>query len=302
MITVDSYQEVIDKKTKFTDEQIVNAANNTELEELVITGLSPYLFKATMSACKNKRYLYGSGVAQTEEDILGDVYLKTLQCIRSYKPRPGCKEHSFYNYLSTAIVRVVDIDVNVKYRPVMRLPYGMLYREHLIKEGKKERAHKSTKTTIKVKPLDKNKPLALLIQNGAVIPLDQISSAQEQTEDSPDELVLPVVVRPKGCYTEDEENREYNDDFSDNIPEKETKIIFDGMKFTRQEFWVFIRDLVDKAKRDRKFTERDLSVLNAFLENPFLSYKEIANKLQIKAQRVEQVRRKLVSILSHRSK
>lgn len=302
MITVDSYQEVIDKKIKFTDEQIVNAANNTELEELVITGLKPYLFKATLSACKNKRHLYGSGVEQTEEDILGDVYLKTLQCIRSYKPRPGCKEHSFYNYLSTAIVRVIDIDVNVKYRPVMRLPYGMLYREHLIKEGKKERAHKSTKTTIKVKPLDKNKPLALLIQNGAVIPLEQISSAKEQTEDSPDELVLPVVVRPKGCYTEDEENREYNDDFSDNIPEKETKIIFDGMKFTRQEFWVFIRDLVDKAKRDRKFTERDLSVLNAFLENPFLSYKEIANKLQIKAQRVEQVRRKLVSILSHRSK
>ena len=299
-VTVDSYQAVIDNKTKFTDEQIVQAANNPELEELVMTGLKPYLMKATTSACRNKRHLYG-GCAETEEDILGDVYVKTLQCIRSYKPKPGCKEYSFYNYLSTAIVRVICAVVNTKYRPVMRLPHGLIYREHLIREGKKERATKSTKTIVKTKSTDKNKPLALLIQNNVAVPLDQVNSAEEKPEYETEELVLPIAVRPKGSYTEDEENPDHNEDYSDNIPEPETKITFDGVKLTRAEFWVFIRDLVDKATKAKKFTERDLSVLNLFLEDPFLSYREIAKKLNIKTQRVEQVRRKLVSILLHGS-
>lgn len=263
LFTESDYQVIIDTKGKFTNQQIVFAANNPVLENMVIQGLLPYITHVVHAQCSNKRHFFGMGVYETEADLIGDSLERALICIRGFKPKENSDKYAFYNYMSTALEHAIVQKINRDYRPLFR--------------GKSNCWLQNRETPEQV---------ATFTEDGS------LKAEQEDEETIPTKVrdYMPFRKIIKRCNTEDEENLE-NDDGADQIAEKEKRITFAGVKFKAHEIPMLVNSYIQAAKNNGLLTDHELKVVDCLLANFEEPDKVIAEKLKISKQRVEQYRK-----------
>lgn len=265
--TEKDYQTIIDTKGKFTNQQIVFAANKDVLENLVIRGLLPYITSVVHSQCSNKRHFFGMGTYETEADLIGDSLERALICIRSFKPKENADIYAFYNYMSTALEHAIVQKINREYRPLFR--------------GKSNCWLQNKETPEQV---------ATFTEDGNL--RSEYENEDEETIPTKVRDYMPFRKIIKKCATEDEENLD-NDDGADQIAEKEKRITFAGVTFKPTEIRMLIDSYIKSAKSIGLLTNHELKVIDCLLENFEETDKVIAEKLNISKQRVEQYRKKI---------
>lgn len=146
---VDEYKQVVKKHARFTNEQICAAANNAELEAIVLEGLGGLLKSMVYSFASKRTALLATGIMSTMDDLLIEAKLGVLLCIRAFKPRDATDIYSFYNYVypgvSHRLMHVFNQQcITAVSWPVRKVPYcTFAQRTSFLPEGQMDDAMSS---------------------------------------------------------------------------------------------------------------------------------------------------------------